>query len=787
MEATGAPSPLLKLSAADRTAAEQFVCIHHFATFVRFFWCIIEPGRPLVWNWHIQIICDAIQAQVDGDPAYRRLLILIPPGYMKTYLVSIMRPAWVWLKHPSRRSIYFSHGESLAVEASRKTRNIIESPQYRMLVAAAAYVQRWKEPWELKDDQNQKVNFENTATGSRKCYGLYANWTGARGDDMVIDDPVDAGEVIEGTPDQVNVRMAKARDIINNKMQSRVNDKKTATWTMVMQRLDENDPAGDALKDGDWKVICIPQEYDPRHPLLHPDDPRRTPGETINLAFDDPAELAREKRKMAPRHWQAQRQQQPTNENAGVFPRTLIQSLPRWTDLEGTARACTEIGMSVDCTFANTDGADKVSIQVWGRKGWGRRTLLDRIGRRMSYTETRAEVIRMAQRWGPSFVLVENKANGPAVIDDLTDAIPALIPFNPGRDAKTVRAEIHLAPLARANQVELPDRALHPWVAEVEDSWVNLRPGGDDDDDADAAVQINKYWTERSKQAPWLDDRIVPELKATSPSYSTASGSGRLYVHDPMVLIAPPQRLFCGVVPPTGYQVPGCAVLFTDQGDVVGHVEGADEGIDAFAGSVTALCKAAITRLCTPMRTGRPLTMAQQIVLRIVLSVGSDTSPADAVADAFRSRGFTPRMESGTRPWWWPSAAQLATTAAQSRELSEMDRFRIHDPIVRDLAARATLDPETGVPSLPLTRDVARRMLPRPVAMDALLLALIATSDAFADHRGLVVAQARREDELANPTSANKVYELHARRTYGSGGRIGGASGVDAWAATAGK
>lgn len=787
-----APFDLSKVNRETLILASQVACVRSFKVFVRAFWCVIEPGRPLVWNWHLDLICEAVQRQVDGDPAYRRLLILIPPGYMKTVLISIMRPAWVWLKHPTRRSIYFSHSERFATDASRRARQIIESPQYQLMLGNIAEAMGWPNgaPWRLQDDQNQKVNFENTLTGRRECYGLYSNWTGARADDVVIDDPVDAGEVVNGTPDQVAGRLGECRDIINNKMQSRVNDKRTATWTLIMQRLDENDPGGDALKDGDWHVICIPLEYDPAHPLIHPQDPRQVPGELINLNFDDPAEIAREKRHMKPRHWLAQKQQQPTNDATGVLPRSLVESLPRWQDLDAEAEACTEIALSIDCTFGNTEGADKVAMHVWGRRGWGRRVLLDRVARRMSYTETKAEAVRLAQRWGPTIVLVEKKANGAAVIDDLADAIPALVPFEPGRESKTVRAELYLAPVARANQIVLPDPMLHPWVREVETSWINLRPGGDNDDDADAAVQINKYWTDRSKQAPWLDARIVPTVRVQKPSYTTASGAGALYVFDPHVLSDVAMRLFCAVVPPTGFQVPGCAVLMTDSGHVVGHVESAGEGIDAFAGAVTALCKHAAAKLLGQPANRRPLTLGQQIQLRVILSAGRDAAPAEAVAEAFQSRGFTPRAEAaghGARAWWNPTDGALNVAAAQARELSEMDRVTMHDPIVRALAERATLDPETGVPSVPLTRDVARRMLPRPAAMDALLLALLGTLDQYAEHRGLMTAQAKREDEQANPTSAAKVYELHARRTYGVGGRItnGRPSSEDVWAATA--
>ena len=281
-----------------------------FAEFVKFAWPILEPGRPLQWNWHIDLICEAVQKQVewaertqaaqnaeaallasmkateraayvrppaapDPDERYRRLAIFISPGDLKSVLISVFRPAWVWMRWPERRSLYFSHSKDVAKRDSRRTRLVLSHPAYRALVAA--FVQlgvHGAKTWDFESDQNEKHNYVNTLGGHRLCFGFDQSFTGERGDDLVIDDPVDAGVALRADEGDLRAAFADANDIIANKMQSRVNDMKTATWTLMMQRLGEGDPGDIAIRDGDWTILCLPKEFNPTHPHRHPQDPR---------------------------------------------------------------------------------------------------------------------------------------------------------------------------------------------------------------------------------------------------------------------------------------------------------------------------------------------------------------------------------------------------------------------------------------------------------------------------------------------------------------------------------
>src|SRR6516165_657264 len=81
------------------------------ATFVELVWPILEPGTPFRSNWHIDLVCEYLQAVSLGQ--INRLVINMPPRYGKSILVSVLWPVWEWIQHPTRRWLFVSHSEAL--------------------------------------------------------------------------------------------------------------------------------------------------------------------------------------------------------------------------------------------------------------------------------------------------------------------------------------------------------------------------------------------------------------------------------------------------------------------------------------------------------------------------------------------------------------------------------------------------------------------------------------------------------------------------------------------------
>lgn len=141
-----------------------------FYEFVRMAWPIVEPGMEFIDNKHIEHICLHLEAVTDGR--IKRLLINIPPGHAKSLLVSVLWPAWSWLKKPEWRVLCGSYGMDLALRDAMKCRQLLESDWYRETFAPV---------WLLCSDQNLKSYYRNTRSGERVAVSVGGRVTGFRG------------------------------------------------------------------------------------------------------------------------------------------------------------------------------------------------------------------------------------------------------------------------------------------------------------------------------------------------------------------------------------------------------------------------------------------------------------------------------------------------------------------------------------------------------------------------------------------------------------------------------
>ena len=124
--------------------------------FVKQSWPSVEPGVPFIPSWHIQIICEHLEAVSKGQ--IQRLLINIPPRHSKSTIVSVMWPMWEWTQDPGQKFLCASYSGSLSTRDNLKARRLIQSPWYQ---------ERWGHVFTLTSDQNAKQRFENNRTGYR--------------------------------------------------------------------------------------------------------------------------------------------------------------------------------------------------------------------------------------------------------------------------------------------------------------------------------------------------------------------------------------------------------------------------------------------------------------------------------------------------------------------------------------------------------------------------------------------------------------------------------------------
>jgi len=474
------------------------------AAFVRLMWAEVEPAR-LRWPWHFDTVCRAVQRQMTGDPAYRKLLICLPPGSAKSLLASVLAPAWEWLHSPSRRRLVISSTDRLARRDSRRTRQVLQSKLYRQMVEDLAR-RRSEEPWDFAADQNEKQNFENTARGFRKCFGMSSKYTGERGDDITIDDPVDVADVISGSQEIIFGRCMAANSAIEQRLSTRVNIQAEARWLLIMQRLHPIDPAGRALAEGDWKAVVLPMEYDPEFPEelggIYDEDPREAPGELMFPALFPREEVTKLRKKLG---WQApgQLDMRPTAKEGTQFKRAWFSNIYKGAPVS-IAVGAQEVAITVDAAKKAGTENDFHSIQVWALYDDNRRYLLDRVHDQMDLPGFLVAMDSVIEKWKAyaRFAYIEDAANGTSYMQHRGGSYAGvpLIPFNPQKDtpgkdkSKPVRAG-YTETVAQAGLIWLPSPSFAPWVGDWIASHVSFGPSAMHDDDVDAASQLHMRWT----------------------------------------------------------------------------------------------------------------------------------------------------------------------------------------------------------------------------------------------------------------------------------------------------
>lgn len=308
------------LTRSDLLVIEREACKRSLATFVREAWPILEPGTPYVHGWHVEAICEHLEAVTRGEIS--RLLINIPPGTMKSTLTSVFWPAWEWgpAGMPHIRMIGASHEAGLATRDARKM---------RLLVTSDWYQERW--PVELSRDQSEKVNFENASRGFRQACPV-RSMTGKRGHRIVWDDPHSAS----GADSQAERQ--EAVTVFRETLPTRLVEPKTSAIVVVMQRLHEQDVSGEILAgDYGYDHLMLPMRFEPDRRCITSigwSDPRQEDGE---LLFPDrfPLEVVdRDENVMGPYAVAGQNQQRPAPRTGGFFEWEkidIVQALPKMT------------------------------------------------------------------------------------------------------------------------------------------------------------------------------------------------------------------------------------------------------------------------------------------------------------------------------------------------------------------------------------------------------------------------------------------------------------------------
>lgn len=294
-EAGGLEAYVTKLEAETTRRNERDTCIASLEAFVVAHWSIVEPERPFSPNWHISELCRVLEdmawtkeqddhgqdetfvAQAWRDVEHeriRRVIINVPPGTMKSLLISVFWPCWLWARNPKLRILTLTYSDKRALDANLKARKILTSPTYQRLF-----------PLKFAEDQDAKGRFDTTEGGWRIASSVGGEGTGLHPDIIIIDD---ASTAQDATSDA-------ARKAVTDWFQGTIASRGVSRNVMVVvigQRLHEEDLSGFLLSSPgarSWKHVCLPMRYEPTREATdqdpgwtaYPRDPRTQVGELL--------------------------------------------------------------------------------------------------------------------------------------------------------------------------------------------------------------------------------------------------------------------------------------------------------------------------------------------------------------------------------------------------------------------------------------------------------------------------------------------------------------------------
>jgi len=306
------------LSGGIRSARES---CRSLAGFVREAWPILEPMQAYTHGTVIDFICRHLEALTLGEFQKRglnpRLLINVPPGTMKSLLVSVFWPAWEWgpMAMPGLRYISTSFNDAVVARDCRKMRDLVQSEWYQSL---------WPE---VSLTRTAELDFANSSLGERKGYS-FPSLTGGRGDRLLIDDP-HSTEQVESDADRT-----RAIRIFRESVPLRLNDPKNSAIVIIMQRLHQHDVSGVAtsLKLG-YVHVMLPMYFEADRKCVTPwgSDWRKRDGELLFPERFSKETLERDKIPLGQYGVASQWQQRPAPRGGLMFKRhwfKIVQAAP---------------------------------------------------------------------------------------------------------------------------------------------------------------------------------------------------------------------------------------------------------------------------------------------------------------------------------------------------------------------------------------------------------------------------------------------------------------------------
>ena len=438
----------LRLAQLERNEA----CQENFLHFVRRMWPDFITGR------HHKIIAEKLERVAKGE--LKRLIINMAPRHTKSEFASFLFPAWMMGRNPSMKIIQATHTTELAVNFGRKTKNLIDNEEYKEVFPDV----------KLAADSKASGRWDTSSGGMYYAVGVGSNLAGRGGDLVVIDDPHseqtamsakgfdDAWDWYTGGPRQ---RLQPGGSIVL--VQTRWSEK---DMTGQLIRAMAKDPLADQ-----WEIVELPAIFEDGKPCWP--------------EFWSLEDLTAVRASIPPSKWNAQYQQNPTGEENAIIPREWWN---KWEQEQ--VPQLQYVIQSYDTAFSKRETSDFSAITTWGVfypvEGEGPNLiLLDSKKGRWGFPELKEVALELYGFWEPDSVIVEAKASGMPLTQEMRQTGIPVINFTPSRGNDKVSRVHAVSPLFEAGMVWAPDKSFAEELIEE----VAAFPNGEYDDLVDSMTQ----------------------------------------------------------------------------------------------------------------------------------------------------------------------------------------------------------------------------------------------------------------------------------------------------------
>lgn len=425
---------------------------------------LVHHGKWKPYGVH-KYLCTKLEAVLRGE--IKRLIISMPPRHGKSQTVSETFPSYYISKYPDRKVILTSRDDTLASRFGLSNRRKIEEFGQALFGI------------ELRRGSSSATNW---AISGHSGYVLSApimgGIVGSGANLLIVDDPVKNRQEAESTLMREKL-WQEWQDTLLTRLEG------DAAVIVIMTRWHEDDLAGRLIAQGGWEVVCLPAECESDNDPLG-----RAVGDSLCSELGKgKLWIEATKREVGSRTWNALYQCRPSPTEGGIIKRNWIKRYDRLPE------RIDDWTQSWDLSFKDSAQSDFVAGGVWARSG-ADHYLAAIIKERLAFTATLAKIERITAAYPQAVAkLIEDKANGPAVMSALRQKIHGIIPITP-HDSKQGRAQA-VSPLFEAGNVYVP-------LGAAGDEYIEelvAFPNGAHDDQVDQTTQYLN-WKAKQSQAP---------------------------------------------------------------------------------------------------------------------------------------------------------------------------------------------------------------------------------------------------------------------------------------------